>query len=178
MVKFRIYFDKDEEEIWLNEMVAQGYAMKKFFLGFYRFVPCEKGAYIYQIDLFTENKRNMTHQEYVNLIEETGAEYICRWGWWRIFRRKTELGKFELYTDASSKLEQFQRIFRFFRAVAILESVITVYELILTGINWYRWGSSVTLVVCCMICLLMTGVLWNASYRIWNKICKLKQEMV
>ena len=50
MKKFKLYFDKEKEETWLNEMCGKGLAMTKFFLGVYTFAPCEPGAYIYQID--------------------------------------------------------------------------------------------------------------------------------
>lgn len=179
MVKFRWYYDKDKEEIWLNEMAQEGYAMTHFFLGFYWFEECEKGEYIYQIDLFTENKRNMTHREYVNLIEETGAEYVGRWFWWRFFRRKAELGEFELYTDASSKIEQFQRIFRFFRAVAILESICFVYELVLIGIHWYQLGSySSMLLGCELVIAVVAAALWNICYQTKKKIKSLENGLV
>ena len=35
MTKFRLYLDKDKETTWINEMAAKGYALKKFFAGFY-----------------------------------------------------------------------------------------------------------------------------------------------
>lgn len=31
MKKFKLYFDKDKEEKWLNEMSLQGWAMREFF---------------------------------------------------------------------------------------------------------------------------------------------------
>ena len=34
MIRFRLYFDKDAETKWLNEMAEQGWAMKSFFAGF------------------------------------------------------------------------------------------------------------------------------------------------
>lgn len=51
MKKFKIYFDKDKEEEWLNEMAQNGYAFTSFFLGMYSFEKCEPGEYSYQIDL-------------------------------------------------------------------------------------------------------------------------------
>ena len=50
MIKFKLYFDKDKETAWLNEMSSNGWSMNGFFAGFYRFEPCEKGKYTYQID--------------------------------------------------------------------------------------------------------------------------------
>ena len=50
MIKFRLYFDKDKETIWLNKMSEAGLSMTGFFAGFYRFEKCEPGKYVYQID--------------------------------------------------------------------------------------------------------------------------------
>lgn len=179
MVKFRLYYDKDKEEIWLNKMAQEGYAMTRFFLGFYWFEACEKGEYVYQIDLFTEPKQSMTHAEYVNLITETGAEFMGSWGWWRFFRRKAELGEFKLYTDASSRLEQLQRIFRFFRNVLILEAVVLVYEIAVTGINLYH-GYALTGVMlsCCILIGALTAVIGTVCCSTRKKIRELEKELV
>lgn len=178
MIKFRLYWDKDKEELWLNEMVQEGWAMTGFCLGFYSFDPCEKGEYIYQIDLFTERKEHMSYSEYLSLLQETGAEYVVRWGPWRVFRRRTALGEFRLYTDAASRIEQLERIFRFFRVVLVIESAIMVYQLFLTVIYWnahwsddtYR-GIQVLVLLLALLCVSGFGVL---CYRIKRKIAKLK----
>ena len=54
MIRFRLYFDKDKETAWLNEMSRRGWAMNGFFAGFYRFEKCDPGEYIYQIDFGDE----------------------------------------------------------------------------------------------------------------------------
>ena len=38
MKKFKLYFDKDKEEKWLNEMSLQGWAMREFFFDMFLFV--------------------------------------------------------------------------------------------------------------------------------------------
>lgn len=40
MKQFRLYFDKDKETEWLNDMAAQGYALTSFFAGIYTFDTC------------------------------------------------------------------------------------------------------------------------------------------
>ncbi len=182
MVRFRIYFDKDKEERWLNQMAEAGWAMAGFSLGFYRFEPCEPGEYIYQIDLFTENKQHMTHAEYVGIIEESGAEYVCSWFWWRFFRRRAELGDFQLYTDVDSRLEQLQRIFRFFRLALVLEAAIFCYELIISIIDFYQSGPSGTVpgdaVFFIALMALIVSVFGIVCYRIRRKINKLKKQLI
>lgn len=179
MVKFRWYYDKDKEEIWLNEMVAEGFAVTRFLLGFYWFEDCEPGEYIYQIDLFTENKGSMTHREYVSLIQETGAEFVCSWGWWRFFRRKAKLGPFRLYTDVNSRLEQYRRIFRLFRNIGILELAALCYEVILTVASWNRSAGLEALCLAAVGIIFAMGiVIWENAYHIWQKIKRLERELL
>ena len=51
MKKFRLHFDKDKEERWLDEMSQKGWAMVEYFAGIYVFVPCKPGAYTYRVDI-------------------------------------------------------------------------------------------------------------------------------
>lgn len=117
MIKFRWYYDKDKEEVFLNNMVKKGYAMKSFFLGFFTFEKCEPNEYTYRVDLI-KDKSQKELEEYIELITETGAEYVQRWGVWAVFRKK---GEFELYTDVESKIEQLKKIRSVFLAVGLME---------------------------------------------------------
>lgn len=74
MTKFKIYFDKDVETKWLNQMVAEGWALKSFFAGFYNFEECENGKYIYQVD-FGDKLFNVS-KEYREYMQEMGIEIV------------------------------------------------------------------------------------------------------
>ncbi|MFQ8631802.1 MAG: DUF2812 domain-containing protein, partial [Intestinibacter bartlettii] len=50
MIKYRYYIDNQKEQDWLNNLTKKGWALKSFFLGFYKFEKCEPGEYEYQID--------------------------------------------------------------------------------------------------------------------------------
>ncbi len=114
MRKFRLYYDKEKEEAWLNKMTGQGWAMTGFFLGVFTFEPCEPGKYTYQVDLPEISgmfvRRGEARREYIEFVEATGAEYVCSWAVWVIFRKETEKGEFRLYTDADSQIRLYRRI--------------------------------------------------------------------
>lgn len=129
MIKFRLIFDKDKEEHWLNEMCHQGYAMKSFCLGFYTFKPCRKEEYIYRIDFITN--WDAKKEEYIEFLEETGVEYICQWFFWIWLRKKAEDGPFSLYSDSESKIRHYTRIKNFFIILAVLEGICALCEFIL-----------------------------------------------
>lgn len=132
MKKFRLYYDKDKEEIWLNEMCNRGWSLVGFFLGIYTFEPCECGKYIYQIDMPKMSsifgKMNREKKEYIDFVESTGAEYVCSWGAYVIFRKEASKGEFKLYTDKESKINLYQRIRLLFLSIGILELSMSIIQ--------------------------------------------------
>lgn len=127
MIKFKLYFDKDAETEWLNAMASEGYAMSGFFAGFYKFVKCEPGEYIYQVDinggLFKVSK------DYRNFMEEMGIEIVALWGFWVILRKKATDGEFQLYTDHESKIACYTKIRNMFKVVTIIELLLFYVEI-------------------------------------------------
>lgn len=127
MIRFRLYFDKDAETRWLNDMAEQGWAMKSFFAGFYSFERCEPGQYMYQVDF--GNRFFSVSEEYREFMQETGVEIVQPWGFWIILRKKAGEGAFELYTDVDSTIEHYTKIRRMFKAVAVVEILCLFLEL-------------------------------------------------
>ena len=74
MIKFKLLFDKDKETLWLNEMSKKGYALTKFFSGFYTFEKCDPGKYIYQVDF--GNRFFAVNNDYREFMEENGIEIM------------------------------------------------------------------------------------------------------
>ena len=128
MTKFRLYFDKDKETVWLNELAAKGYALISFFAGFYTFEKTEPGEYIYQIDL--GEKLFAVTDDYRSFMEETGVEIIDNWGYWVFLRKKAAEGEFELYTDVDSQIEHYTKIRNMFKVVSIIELICFIVEII------------------------------------------------
>ena len=58
-------------------------------------------------------------REYIDFVESTGAECVCIWGFYVIFRKESSQGEFKLYTDADSQIRHWQRIRRLFLAILI-----------------------------------------------------------
>lgn len=139
MIRFRLYLDKDKETEWLNKMVSEGWALQSFFAGFYKFTPCEKGEYIYQIDL--GDTLYSVSDEYRELMGELGVEIIVLWGYWIILRKRAADGPFELYTDVDSELEHYRKIRRMFKGATIIELIAFFIEIFGgTGREWFCMG--------------------------------------
>ena len=127
MIKFRMYFDKDKETKWLNEMAAEGWAAKSFFAGVYTFEQCEKGEYHYEIDFC--DKVLAISDDYREFMNENDVELVQRWGFWVILRKKASDGEFVLYSDVDSQLGHYNKILRMFQCVTLLEFLILLYEI-------------------------------------------------
>ena len=152
MIRFRLYFDKDKETAWLNEMSGCGWAMNGFFAGFYRFEKCEPGEYTYQID-FGDELYNVS-DEYRGLMEDIGAEIVALWGYWIILRKPAAEGPFELYTDPESMIEHYTKIRRMFKAVTMLELIVLFIEIGcgMSG-NVFGWAFAVLIAAMVLVCI-------------------------
>ena len=127
MIRFKLYFDKDKETKWLNDMADQGWAMNGFFAGFYRFEPCEKGKYTYQIDF--GNEFFSVSNDYREFMSDSDIEIIQSWGFWVFLRKLSSEGEFQLYTDVDSQIEHYKKIRNMFKAVTVIELICLFIEL-------------------------------------------------
>lgn len=127
MIRFKLYFDKDKETKWLNDMADQGWAMNGFFAGFYRFEPCEKGKYSYQIDF--GNEFFSVSDDYREFMSDSDIEIIQSWGFWVFLRKLSSEGEFQLYTDVDSQIEHYKKIRNMFKAVTVIELICLFIEL-------------------------------------------------
>ncbi|NCB32134.1 MAG: DUF2812 domain-containing protein [Clostridia bacterium] len=127
MRKFKLYYDKDAEEAWLQSMSAGGWAFKHFCMGVYTFEPSEPGEYIYRIDLMPGDAREQ--EQFTAFMRDAGIEPVGKWYRWVYLRRQAAEGPFELYTDADSKIAHYSRIRRFFGGVLALELLCMAMEM-------------------------------------------------
>ena len=111
-------WEYDKEEQWLNAMAQSGWVLDKVGFCRYEFVPCEPGEYTVRLEM-------RDHDEaYLGFMAETGAEYVGRVMKWIYFRKKTELGKFELFSDLESRITYLDNMCRTLRGVGIANLLI------------------------------------------------------
>lgn len=109
--KFRLLFDKDVEQEWLNDMCRNGWALKNFRMGVYTFASCRPGEYIYQVDLLPGSGFQPSDPDgYAEFMDEVGITVVCRWFRWVILRKQAADGPFDIYTDVDSRIQQYSRI--------------------------------------------------------------------
>lgn len=167
MIKFRLYFDKDKETEFLNEMSRKGYAMTGFFAGFYSFDSCCPGEYIYQVDI-TEGLFYVKN-DYREFMQEMHVEIVCLWGFWAILRKRAIEGPFELYTDVESSIEHYSKIRRMFKRAAIVE-IACIFLEVMAGLRGYVLGWGVVF----LLAAILTGMLREVA-RVNEILVQLKE---
>ena len=174
--KWKLFFDYEKEETWLNEMSAKGLAFTGYFPFRYSFAECKPGEYVYRIELLDKSPSNPESEQYLKFMEEGGAEQVSTWYRWVYFRKRSDGGKFEIYNDIDSKLTHYKRVYGLFLALVLIEILMVIIQL---GVIAYDYTSgeplssiSFFVIGFCLGFGIVCVFLWN-MYR--KKIKNLKQ---
>lgn len=149
-------WDFDKEELWLNEMAAEGWALSRVGWATYWFEKTEPGEYEVRLEC------RRADDGYISFVQDTGAEYLGRVFLWIYFRRKSELGAFELNGDLDSRIAQLTTINRFILPLGLANLFLGLLNVSRSGVG------AVNLVV--------SAVLAYAYGRIQGKKDELQRE--
>ena len=119
---FKAFFvwDFEKEEQWLNTMAQSGWVLDRVGFCIYHFTACEPGEYTVRLEMHNHD------DAYISFMQETGAEYIGGVFQWIFFRKKTQYGQFELFSDLDSKIAHLRRIGRLLSIVGAVNLLIGV----------------------------------------------------
>lgn len=129
VTKWYWVWDYEKEELWLNAMAQEGWALQRVGFATYYFEKTEPGEYIVRLECRKKD------EGYVSFVTDMGAEYIGRIAMWVYFRRKSEQGEFELNGDLDSRIEQLTTIGRMLLLVGIGNLLIGLSNLRYNGIG-------------------------------------------
>lgn len=106
LTKYRWFWvwDFEKEERWLNEMALKGWALMDVGFCRYTFEKTKSSEYTIRLEMHPFD------EDYISFMEQTGAEYIGRFLQWVYFRKKSELGRFDIFSDLDSKIAHLDRI--------------------------------------------------------------------
>lgn len=127
-------WDYEREEKWLNEMADAGWALISVGFFRYEFEKCEYGAYKLCI-AYTGMEKMMQEDQLIDFMEETGAEYVGCCNRWQYFRRRAELGPFEMYSDNASRAQYMNSIKKFIIFVGVFNLLIGFWNIYLYALN-------------------------------------------
>jgi hypothetical protein len=108
----RLYFvwDFEKQEKWLSVMAEKGLHLKNVGFGRFDFEEGEPGGYTYRMEWLSRRPGSGESVSYIHFLEESGAEYVASFKHWVYFRKRTEDGPFDLYSDLDSRLNHLKRL--------------------------------------------------------------------
>lgn len=100
----------DKEEAWLRKMSQEGWHLNAIHLPciyfFKRGEPCD---YTYRLDYMLMDKTRL--QDYIQIFQDAGWEYIGELSNWRYWRKQVAAGETdEIFTDTELKVKKYQRL--------------------------------------------------------------------
>ena len=136
-------WDFEKEEEWLNEMALNGWVLEGVGFCTYHFVRSEPGEYTVRLEMHGKD------DAYVDFMRETGAEFVGRMITWIYFRKKTEDGPFDVFSDIDSRIRHLDRIGKILLCVGIMNlfvGVLNSFNPVYTG--WINLLCSTFLMYC------------------------------
>lgn len=120
----------DKEEVWLNRMAAQGWALVAVHAPRYEFEESAPGEYAVRLELLDNWPTTQESARYIGFVEDTGAEYIGSVLRWVYFRRKVAEGTFDLFSDIDSRIRHLNRMLLMIGVVdiALVPSVVNIWR--------------------------------------------------
>ena len=163
-------WEAEKEQAWLNEMSAKGLALVAVGLCRYEFEPCQPGEYQYCLELLKNSPSHPESRQYLQFVEETGAEHVGSYLRWVYLRKRTKDGPFELYSDNESRIRQLTLIIRLLAAIGIANLGAGIYNVILAltiglPINWLG-----------LVNIALSVFAGVGGWRLWQKRKRLQSE--
>ena len=126
MTKYRWFWvwDFEKEERWLNEMAANGWTLVEVGYCRYTFEKTDDNEYTVRLEMHPFD------EDYISFMEQTGAEYIGRVLQWIYFRKKSELGRFDIFSDLNSRISHLSKIHKMILMLGLTNLIIGIANLL------------------------------------------------
>lgn len=168
MRKFKWFWawQDEDEEAWLREMSNQGWHLSGIGIPtVYSFKSGKPEDYVYRLDYRSHWK--MDKEDYLQLFGDAGWEYVEEMAGWHYFRQLAQPDDtLEIYTDAESKIEKYQRLLAFLW-ILMLPLLIGLINL---RTRPYDWISFVYVFIAVIFVLYVYAIV-----KIWVRINQLKR---
>lgn len=130
----KIFIDYKKEEKWLNEMTLKGFNLVSYNFLTYRFEIDSDIEYIYRIELLEYPPKHNESIKYMEFLEESNIEFVDSYFNWVYFKKRKNLGVFQLYTDTKSKIMHYKRILMLIVPIAFLNFIAGIGNIVLWNI--------------------------------------------
>lgn len=112
-------------------MAAKGLCLISVGFCRYEFEDCLPGEYKICLQLLERHPRNPEMQKYIEFMEQTGAEHVGSYTRWIYFRRKADLGEFQLFSDNASRIKYLTNMLSFITLIVGLNLLIGLQNIVI-----------------------------------------------
>lgn len=127
MLKFNYTGNHKEDEAYMQQMCAEGWAAIKLVEGFWTFERCTPGQYVYRVAYM----RGRTAEEFLQFRSECaqkGIEFVSKYSFWAIFRSEKP---FEFY-KGQDEIDICEKIYHPMPVGAVLSLIVLLIMIYLT----------------------------------------------
>ena len=168
--------DIEREEAWLNELAEQGWVMTAvkggLLLWMYEFERRENQHEI-RLQVMEKEMQSDKTQQYISLVEETGARLVCMRGKIAYFCRAKSDVPFELFSDCESRLAHCRNVLR------TLHLAWMVFILHFAMMTFFAaTGEMLWAIRCIVFEMVFVPPILRGYCRIRKKVKRLQQERV
>ena len=139
---WKVFYDYEKEEQWINSLSAKGMHLVDYFWARYVFEDGEPGRYTYKIEFFEHTRSHPESISYLKFLDDMGIEFIASYMHWVYLRKEKNDEPFELYTDLDSQIAKMRRISRWWFTVAAFEFAMAALEAVMGTIRFYMTGQT------------------------------------
>lgn len=158
----------DKEEAWLGEMAAHGWTLVSVGLCTYHFEETAPDAYYIRMEMLKGGwSLGPQDKDYIRFVEDTGAEFLGNVKNWVYFRKKSELGPFDLFSDIDSRIGQLKQLLTLLLILFLITIPIGLVNLYM-GITQYsrtiHWSNTIIGIIDIALAVLC-GLGWLRLYK-------------
>ena len=180
-IVYRIFTiaDYEREALYFREMHAKGWKLRKvsysilLFAVKYTFEKCQPEQVSYQLDFYPMEKSERA--SYLQLFKDCGWEHITDFNSFSYFRKAhsevESAAEFEIYNDATNKLDMVNRILRL-RLVPVLLLLaihIPLQFMLLDRSNRFDLWKFLVVGLDIFLSLILLLIVAYISWKLWHK---------
>ena len=180
-IVYRIFTiaDYEREALYFREMHAKGWKLRKvsysilLFAVKYTFEKCHPEQVSYQLDFYPMEKSERA--SYLQLFKDCGWEHITDFNSFSYFRKAhsevESAAEFEIYNDATNKLDMVNRILRL-RLVPVLLLLaihISLLFMLLDRSNRFDLWKFLVVGLDIFLSLILLLIVAYISWKLWHK---------
>ena len=180
-IVYRIFTiaDYEREALYFREMHAKGWKLRKvsysilLFAVKYTFEKCHPEQVSYQLDFYPMEKSE--RGSYLQLFKDYGWEHITDFNSFSYFRKAhsevESAAEFEIYNDATNKLDMVNRILRLrlVPVLLLLAIYIPLLFMLLDRINTFDLWKFLVVGLDIFLSLILLLIVAYISWKLWYK---------